>query len=93
MVTSSPIALALGMEKGDEDIMRVPPRSKATTLFTKLMVWDMMVYGTIMGILSLGSFMIASVGDSFWGESAYCYTHQLAEGEIAKNCVGIYAAR
>ena len=93
MVTSSHIALALGMENADDEIMAVPPRSKSTTLLTKLIIWDTMVYGTIMGVLSLGTFMIATIGNSPWGESAYCYTHNLADGEVAKNCASIFAAR
>jgi magnesium-transporting ATPase (P-type) len=93
MVTSSPIALALGMEKADDEIMTVPPRSKSTTLFTKGLVIDMLVYGTIMGTLSLGSFIVTSIADAPWNESAYCYTHSVPEGMVAKGCKGIYAAR
>ena len=93
MVTSSPIALALGMEKADDDIMKVPPRSKSTTLFTKGLILDMLVYGSIMGALTLGAFTVTSAFDAPWRQSAYCYTHEVPKTGVATGCDGIYAAR
>lgn len=93
MVTSSPIALALGMEKSDAEIMSIPPRSKSTNLFTKFLILDMLVYGSIMGLLSLASFIITSVADEPWQRSAYCYTHNLPNGTTSLGCKGIYASR
>jgi magnesium-transporting ATPase (P-type) len=90
MVTSSPIALALGMEKASPDIMQQPPRSKATTLFTKDLVIDTFVYGAIMGSLSLSAFIAASAGESPWKYTSRCYTH---DADIKSACKGIYAAR
>jgi magnesium-transporting ATPase (P-type) len=40
MVTSSPIALALGQENADPDIMLRPPRQKSEGLFSKEVLWD-----------------------------------------------------
>ena len=61
MVTSSPIALALGFERAGPDIMQDPPRSKETSLFTRELSLDTMVYGCILGGLSLVSFILVTI--------------------------------
>ena len=98
MITSTPIALSLGMELGDGDTMKVPPRSKKTTLFTPEMITDTLFYGTVMGILSLVSFILTCIiGNSIWSDTAHCY---LSPAELAKEnisvgseCDVIYQAR
>lgn len=60
MITSSPIALALGMEKGSKDIMNNQPRSIKSSLFSKEMMYDTFFYGSIMGITTLLTFIFAS---------------------------------
>ncbi|KAJ3088584.1 hypothetical protein HK102_008419 [Quaeritorhiza haematococci] len=58
MLTSSPVALALGMEFASPDIMDVPPRAKGASVWTPELVLDIFVYGFVMGLLSLGSFLV-----------------------------------
>jgi Na+-exporting ATPase len=57
MFTSSPVALCLGQEAADPDIMLRPPRSKKEGLFSKEVLWDTFAYGIFMGIISLAAFI------------------------------------
>lgn len=63
MLTSSPIALALGCETASEDIMRLPPREKTAGLFTKQVFADIFAYGFVGGALSLISYILSVVFD------------------------------
>ena len=58
MVTSSPVALALGVEEASKDIMKFPPRSKDAKLWTPQLITDTLFYGSILGMFSLGSFVL-----------------------------------
>jgi Na+-exporting ATPase len=53
MVTSSFLALGLGMEEAQADIMIRPPRDLKTGVFTWELITDKMLYGTWAGILCL----------------------------------------
>jgi potassium/sodium efflux P-type ATPase len=57
MATSSPVALALGMENAAKDIMKHPPRSPSEPFWTPNLITDTMFYGTVLGLFSLGSFL------------------------------------
>ncbi|KAK4231880.1 hypothetical protein QBC38DRAFT_464814 [Podospora fimiseda] len=56
LVTSSFLALGLGLEEAQPDVMQRPPHSLATGIFTKELIIDKFVYGTAMGALCLASF-------------------------------------
>ena len=60
MVTSTPPAMSLGIEPALGDIMSEPPRAKTkgfgAGIFSPDIVIDILVYGAVMGALSLGSF-------------------------------------
>ncbi|CAG9990231.1 unnamed protein product [Clonostachys byssicola] len=90
LITSSPLALGLGLEEAQPDILKRPPRSLRTGVFTKDLVRDQMVYGTCMGAMCLMTFMLtayASSGNGF---------HDLPHGcnESGDNgCDGVYRAR
>ncbi|KAJ3210811.1 Na+ ATPase [Dinochytrium kinnereticum] len=58
MVTSSPVALALGLELAPKDIMNYPPRSVDSKIWTKEFIIDNLFYGLTMGSLSLSSFIL-----------------------------------
>ncbi|KAJ3105203.1 hypothetical protein HDU97_008357 [Phlyctochytrium planicorne] len=58
MVTSSPVALALGMELASKDVMNYPPRAVESTIWTKEFFVDNLFYGLFMGALSLSSFIL-----------------------------------
>lgn len=62
MITSSFLALGLGMEEKTSDIMLRPPHSLRVGVFTKELIIDKMVYGTLMGSLCLASFAIVVYG-------------------------------
>ncbi|BBN03231.1 P-type Na+/K+ transporter [Marchantia polymorpha subsp. ruderalis] len=56
MVTSTPPAMALGVEAASRHVMSVPPHTKG--LFGKELLADMMAYGVIMGGLILTDFVL-----------------------------------
>ncbi|KAJ1504202.1 hypothetical protein HMI54_007335, partial [Coelomomyces lativittatus] len=59
LVTSSPVALALGIELASKKIMQDPPRTQS--LFTKDLMLDTVVYGSVLGLLSLLCFLAVLV--------------------------------
>jgi len=72
MVTSSPIALALGVERAAKDVMRHPPRPLSSSLFSFELNLDTFVYGVLMGGLSLISYIITIVAEN--GEGHHLLT-------------------
>ncbi|KAH6664005.1 potassium/sodium efflux P-type ATPase [Plectosphaerella plurivora] len=90
LISSSPLALGLGLEEADADILRRPPRSRKTGVFTKDLIRDQLVYGVLKGILSLAAFMIVAYGASGQG------FHRLAAGcneDAAAGCELVFRAR
>ncbi|KAI9783058.1 MAG: hypothetical protein M1839_004227 [Geoglossum umbratile] len=57
MITSSFLALGLGLEEAQPDIMLRPPHDNAVGVFTRELIVDKMIYGTFMGTLCLVSFV------------------------------------
>ncbi|KAK9265144.1 hypothetical protein V1519DRAFT_435247 [Lipomyces tetrasporus] len=62
MITSSFLAMGLGMEEAQPDIMLRPPHDLKVGVFTWEVITDKMIYGTTMGILCLASFVIVIFG-------------------------------
>ena len=62
MLTSSFPAFGLGREKASSDIMHRPPHDNRRGVFTPQIIVDMIVYGTIMGTLTLLTFVIIVYG-------------------------------
>ena len=62
MLTSSFPAFGLGREKASYDIMRRPPHDLKWGIFTPQIMVDMMVYGLIMGTLTLMTFVAIIYG-------------------------------
>ncbi|KFY75993.1 hypothetical protein V499_04145 [Pseudogymnoascus sp. VKM F-103] len=62
MITSSFLALGLGMEEKTSDIMLRPPHSLRIGVFTRELIVDKMIYGTLMGSLCLAAFAIVAFG-------------------------------
>ncbi|KAK2829844.1 hypothetical protein FQN49_007201 [Arthroderma sp. PD_2] len=62
LITSSFLALGLGLEEGQADIMYRPPHSLRIGVFTKELIVDKMIYGTFMGSLCLVSFVSVVYG-------------------------------
>ncbi|KAF9887700.1 hypothetical protein FE257_009653 [Aspergillus nanangensis] len=65
LVTSSFLALGLGLEESQPDIMYRPPHDLKIGVFTRELITDKMMYGTFMGSLCLVAFVsvIYGIGD------------------------------
>jgi Na+-exporting ATPase len=62
MLTSSFPAVGLGREKASRDVMRKPPQDKNRGVFTNQILVDMLVYGVLMGTVTLMTFVIVVYG-------------------------------
>ncbi|KAJ5648638.1 ATPaseP-typeK/Mg/Cd/Cu/Zn/Na/Ca/Na/H-transporter [Penicillium lividum] len=72
LVTSSFLAVGLGLEEAQPDIMYRPPHDLGIGVFTRELIVDKMIYGTFMGSLCLVSFVCviyaAGTGSSDLGD-------------------------
>lgn len=70
LVSSSFLAIGLGLEEASADVMTRPPHSLKAGVFTKELIIDKFIYGTCMGCLCLASFCIVAfgVGDGNLGD-------------------------
>jgi Ca2+-transporting ATPase len=67
LLTDSFPALALGVERGEKDIMRRPPRSAGAGIFADGMGWDILYQGVLVAALTLASYLIgAHAGSGSW---------------------------
>lgn len=62
LITSSFLALGLGLEEAQPDIMFRPPHSLKIGVFTRELIVDKFIYGTFMGTLCLTAFTSAIYG-------------------------------
>lgn len=62
LITSSFLALGLGLEEAQPDIMYRPPHDLRQGVFTRELILDKMIYGTFMGSLCLVSFVCVIYG-------------------------------
>ncbi|KAI1425318.1 ATPase [Xylaria sp. FL1777] len=62
LVTSSFPAFGLGREAASREVMRKPPHERKSGVFTKQILVDMIVYGILMGSLTLVTFIIIIYG-------------------------------
>lgn len=62
MVTSSFLAVGLGLEEAQPDIMLRPPHDLKVGVFTWELIVDKMIYGTFMGSLCLVAFVCVIYG-------------------------------
>lgn len=69
LITSSFLAIGLGLEEGQTDLMYRPPHDLRVGVFTKELIMDKMMYGTFMGSLCLLVFVtvIYGEGDGYLG--------------------------
>lgn len=90
LITSSPLALGLGLEEAAPDILDRPPRDLNRGIFTIDLIRDQLMYGTIMGSMCLMSFMLVLYAASGQGY------HPLMEGcneDAGTGCGAIFRAR
>ena len=62
LITSSFLAIGLGLEEGQTDIMLRPPHDLRVGVFTKELIMDKMMYGTFMGSICLLVFVAVVYG-------------------------------
>ncbi|KAI9596494.1 hypothetical protein BDF19DRAFT_491261 [Syncephalis fuscata] len=77
MITSSPPAMALGVEPATKDIMLRPPRRIGTGLFSPEIICDIMYYGVWMGALTLSNFVLIIYG--------------FGDGQLGNNCNHVFS--
>ena len=62
LITSSFLAIGLGLEQASSDVMTRPPHSLKAGVFTKELITDKFIYGTFMGCLCLASYVVVIFG-------------------------------
>ncbi|CAG8652002.1 5611_t:CDS:2 [Funneliformis mosseae] len=102
MVTSSPPAMGLGIERASNDIMNYPPRTKGG-LFSWEVIADTIYYGVVAGGLTLVNFSIVlyGEGDGNLGERCNSSSEPSCEqgdtscnaDDLKKACHLVYRAR
>ncbi|EKD17951.1 uncharacterized protein L3040_004491 [Drepanopeziza brunnea f. sp. 'multigermtubi'] len=90
MVTSSFLALGLGLEEAQADIMTRPPRT--TGVFSRELITDKMLYGSWAGILCLGSFAAVVFGPDSSGSGARALGLDCNAGWNG-SCSGVFRGR
>ncbi|EAS34808.1 potassium/sodium efflux P-type ATPase, fungal-type [Coccidioides immitis RS] len=71
LVTSSFLALGLGLEEGQPDLMFRPAHNLHVGVFTRELIMDKTIYGVFMGSLCLVSFVsvVYGAGDGYLGDN------------------------
>ncbi|KAI9845990.1 MAG: Na+ ATPase [Sclerophora amabilis] len=87
MLTSSFPAFGLGREKPSPDIMRRPPHDNKKGVFTSQILVDMGVYGLLMGICTLLTFVIIVYGPGGGNLGENC------NREYSEGCNTVFRAR
>jgi Na+-exporting ATPase len=87
MLTSSFPAFGLGRERASRDVMRKPPQDKKRGVFTNQILADMLVYGILMGTVTLMTFVIVVYGAN-GGELGHDCNHSYSE-----SCEPVFRAR
>jgi len=77
MLTSSFPAFGLGLEKASTDIMKRPPHDTKTGIFSRQILTDMLVIGTLMGSCTIAIFAIIVYGPG--------------NGQLGQNCNQYYS--
>eukprot|EP01113_Clastostelium_recurvatum_P023065 TRINITY_DN275_c0_g1_i3.p1 TRINITY_DN275_c0_g1~~TRINITY_DN275_c0_g1_i3.p1 ORF type:complete len:1138 (-),score=341.07 TRINITY_DN275_c0_g1_i3:213-3626(-) len=95
LLTSSPPALALGVEDAPRNIMTNPPRQKSEGVFNKIVIMDSLVMGGILGIVMLAVWvlMIYGVGNGQDDLLDICNESHGGEDDLADKCDLVYRAR
>lgn len=87
MITSSFLALGLGLEEAQPDIMTRPPHDLKVGVFTWEVIVDKMIYGVFMGSLCLISFVIVIYGYGNGNLGQGC------NGTFNDTCTDVFRAR
>ncbi|KAJ1899162.1 hypothetical protein LPJ66_002291 [Kickxella alabastrina] len=87
LLTGSPPAMALGVEKAWPTIMDEPPRSSTSGLFTREVQSDIVFYGFTIGLLSISNFWLVIDGFGNGEMGQHC------NKEYSESCDLVYRAR
>ncbi|KAI2621180.1 potassium/sodium eff [Hypoxylon sp. NC1633] len=87
MVTSSFPAFGLGREQASHEAMRKPPHDRKRGVFTNQVLVDMLVYGLLMGTLSLMTFVIIIYGANNGQLGVDC------NRSFTEECIPVFRAR
>ncbi|KAI1775934.1 potassium/sodium eff [Hypoxylon cercidicola] len=96
LITSSFLALGLGLEDAQPDIMLRPPRSLRVGVFTKEIIVDKMAYGFFMGSLCIAAFtcVVYTPMSQIYGLSpSYGILGIGCNAEYNLTCDNVYRAR
>jgi len=93
MVTSSFPAFGLSREKASTEVMRKPPHDKKRGVFTNQILVDMLVYGTLMGICTLATFVIVVFGKDYDGLEGRARLGQDCNRHYSDSCYPVFRAR
>ncbi|KAL0072259.1 hypothetical protein AAF712_000020 [Marasmius tenuissimus] len=92
MVTSSPPAFGLGLEAADSLIMKRPPHSIKSGVFTWPVILDCLFYGLMLGVTSLCAF-IAVVYGRGGGELGTDCNHGFQNWDEVGDCQAVFRGR
>ncbi|KAI1276918.1 hypothetical protein F5Y07DRAFT_117369 [Xylaria sp. FL0933] len=91
LITSSFLALGLGLEEAPPDIMLRPPHNLRVGVFTKEIIIDKFAYGIFMGALCIFASVFVSYGPKQWVVSL---SHsEDCNQEFTTMCEAVYRAR
>ncbi|KAI1348513.1 hypothetical protein F5Y01DRAFT_211790 [Xylaria sp. FL0043] len=91
LITSSFLALGLGLEEAQPDIMLRPPHNLRVGVFTKEIIIDKFAYGIFMGALCIFASAFVSYGPKQWVVSL---SHsEDCNQEFTEMCEAVYRAR
>ncbi|KAI0441590.1 hypothetical protein F4803DRAFT_551955 [Xylaria telfairii] len=91
LITSSFLALGLGLEDAQPDIMLRPPHNLRIGVFTKEIIIDKFAYGFFMGSLCIFAFAFVSYGPKEWAVSLMSSTD--CNQGYTEMCDPVYRAR
>lgn len=91
LITSSFLALGLGLEEAQPDIMLRPPHDLRVGVFTREIIIDKFVYGFFMGSLCIFAFAFVSYGPKEWAVSLSS-SAECNQG-FTEMCEPVYRAR
>lgn len=91
LITSSFLALGLGLEEAQPDIMIRPPHDLRVGVFTWEIIADKMAYGFFMGALCLASFTSVAYGLS--GDPSPVALGEWCNSDWSEGCGVVYRAR
>ncbi|KAI2627671.1 potassium/sodium eff [Hypoxylon sp. NC1633] len=96
LITSSFLALGLGLEEAQPDIMLRPPHDLRVGVFTREIIVDKMAYGFFMGALCIAAFtsvIYTPMEDIYKQSSLYGALGYDCNAEYNASCDNVYRAR